>query len=62
MADIFMQLAGWVAVMAIWAFLPVAAWRTWRDYQQQRQARSRVIPITRLGVGFVAAHPMQQAA
>jgi len=62
MADIFMQLAGWVAVMAIWTFLPFAAWRTWRDYQQHRQARSRVIPITRLGVGHVVPQPMRQAA
>ena len=54
MADALLQLAGWVAVIAIWSFLPVAGWHTWRDYNEQRKARSRVIRIERLAVGRLA--------
>jgi len=54
MADALLQLAGWVAVFAIWSFLPIAGWHTWREYSQQRNDRSRVIRIERLAVGRLA--------
>ena len=54
MADILVQLGGWVAVMAIWAFLPIAAWHTWRDYRAVQQDGPRVTRIDRLAVGAAA--------
>ena len=51
MMDLMTQISGWLAVAMMWAFLPVAAYATWRQFHRQVQsriqARQRVIRFER---------------